>query len=78
MPTLLIWRGYKFRFYSSDMAEPPHVHIAKDGNSAKVWLRSLEVEYRHGYTERELKELLALVAENRDVWIGTWNEFFGL
>lgn len=78
MPTLLVWRGYKFRFYSSDVFEPPHVHIAKDGRSAKVWLRNLEVEYRHGYNEREMGELLAVVAENRDAWIRAWNDFFGL
>lgn len=78
MPTLLIWRGYKFRFYASDMPEPPHVHIAKDGKSAKVWLRNLEIEYVRGYNEREMVELLAIVADNRNAWIGTWNEFFGL
>ena len=54
------------------------MHIAKDGRSAKVWLRNLEVEYRHGYNEREMGELLAVVAENRDAWIRAWNDFFGL
>ncbi|WP_309086332.1 DUF4160 domain-containing protein [Chelativorans sp.] len=60
------------------MFEPPHVHIAKDGKSAKVWLRNLEIEYQHGYNEREMRELLSLVAENRDAWIGAWNDFFGI
>ena len=60
------------------MQEPPHVHIAKDNKSAKVWLRSLEVEYLHGYNEREMKQLLAVIVENRDDWIRSWNEFFGL
>lgn len=78
MPTLLIWRGHRFRFYSSDAHEPPHVHITKDGKTAKVWLRSLKVEYQRGYNDREMRELLAIVAENRDVWIGSWNAFFGL
>ena len=31
MPTLLVWQGYKFRFYALDADEPPHVHIVKDG-----------------------------------------------
>jgi Domain of unknown function (DUF4160) len=78
MPTLLIWRGHKFRFYASDMPEPPHVHIVKDGKSAKVWLRSLEIEYLRGYNEREMRELIAVIAENREAWIGAWNDFFGL
>jgi hypothetical protein len=71
MPTLLIWRGNKFRFYASDMPEPPHIHIVKDGKSAKVWLRSLDIEYHHGCNAREMNELLAVVAEHRDEWIGS-------
>ena len=78
MPTLLIWHGYRFRFYASDGPEPPHVHVVKDRRTAKVWLRSLEMEYQHGYNERELAELLAKIGENREAWIGKWNEFFGI
>ena len=78
MPTLLIWRDHRFRFYPSDGPEPPHVHVVKDGRAAKVWLRSLEVEYSHGYNDREIKELVAVIAENQDGWIGSWNDFFGL
>lgn len=78
MPTLLEWRGYKFRFYSSDMYEPPHIHIAKDGASAKIWLHSLEVAYVRGYNEREMKALQDVVAKHREGWIGAWNDFFGL
>jgi hypothetical protein len=78
MPTLLIWRGYKFRFYASDRYEPPHVHIAKDGRSAKVWLRDLEIEYRHGYNDREIADLMTVVTEHQDDWIRAWNDFFGV
>ncbi|MGB7432227.1 MAG: DUF4160 domain-containing protein [Ahrensia sp.] len=78
MPTLLVWRGYKFRFYALDRFEPPHVHIVKDGKSAKVWLRSLDLAHNKGYNERELKELLALVVQNQNEWIEAWDEFFGI
>ncbi len=71
MPTLLVWRGHKFRFDASDGSEPPHVHVVKDDRAAKIWLRNLEVEYRHGFTERDMKELAAIVAANRDTWIGS-------
>ncbi len=54
MPTLLIWHGYKFRFYALDVDEPPHVHIVKDGKSLKVWLQSLEIATNKGYNEREV------------------------
>ena len=77
MPTLLIWHGNKFRFYASDGPEPPHVHIVKDGHAAKIWLGTLDVAYRHGYNDRDMKQLLAVVSENRNDWIRAWNDFFG-
>lgn len=78
MPTLLIWHGYRFRFYSSDGVEPAHVHVQKDGCDAKVWLHSLEIAFNRGYNERELQRLIAKVTEHRDEWIGRWNVYFGL
>jgi hypothetical protein len=78
MPTLLVWHGRKFRFYSSDMAEPPHVHVVKDGRTAKVWLRDLNVAYQRGYNDHEMREVMAVIASNRDASIGAWNDFFGL
>ena len=37
MPTIFI-EGYKFRFYSSDIQEPPHVHVIHGDDVAKIWL----------------------------------------
>ena len=57
MPTVFI-AGYKFRFYSSDVNEPPHVHVIHDQNVAKVWLEPIELEYNRGYNRPELKRVL--------------------
>ena len=38
MPTVLRTEGFRFFFYSSDRAEPPHIHVEKGYNAAKVWL----------------------------------------
>ena len=78
MPTLLVWHGHKFRFYALDRDEPPHVDIVKDGKSLKVWLQKLEIARNTGYNDREIAQLLAVVAERRNDWIGAWNDFFGL
>lgn len=78
MPTLLIWRGHKFRFYASDGPEPPHVHVVKGGKAAKVWLRDLSVAYNRGYSEHEISRLLAVVSDHQNDWIGSWNDFFGV
>jgi len=43
MPTIQI-AGYKFRFYSFDVNEPPHVHVIRAEQVAKIWLRPLEVD----------------------------------
>ncbi|MBI3848682.1 MAG: DUF4160 domain-containing protein [Verrucomicrobia bacterium] len=56
MPTIFI-EGYKFRFYSSDVHEPPHVHGIHAEKVAKIWLNSLEVEYNHGYNKAALNRV---------------------
>lgn len=78
MPTLLIWRGHKFRFYALDDGEPPHVHIFKDGRSMKVWLANMEIAANHGYNDRMAAQLLEVVREHRNEWMDRWNEFFGI
>lgn len=76
MPTLLIWRGYKFRFYALDRDEPPHIHVVKDSRSLKVWLENVEVARNVGYNNREVEQVLAIVAEHRGPWMEAWNGFF--
>jgi hypothetical protein len=51
MPTISI-AGYKFRFYSSDVHEPPHVHVIHDDNEAKIWLDPVQMEYNRGFNRR--------------------------
>lgn len=78
MPTLLIWHGYKFRFYALDRSEPVHVHVVKDGKSLKVWLIDLAVARNVGYNDREIERILAVIAQHRGEWIEAWNDFFGI
>ncbi len=53
MPTILI-DGYRFRFYSSDIQEPPHVHVIRGENVAKIWIVPVSVEYNRGYISPNL------------------------
>ena len=46
MPTLVIG-GYKFRFYSSDRGEPPHMQVLHGEKVAKIWLMPIAVENDH-------------------------------
>ena len=75
MPTIFI-NGYKFRFYSSDLNEPPHVHVIKAERVAKIWLKSLEVEYNSGYNKSELNRVSKLTEQNKAKLLEAWNEYF--
>lgn len=65
MPTILI-DGYKFRFYSSDVQEPPHIHVIRGENVAKIWLVPVSVEYNRGYNQPELNRILGLTLRNQE------------
>ena len=75
MPTLRIG-GYRFRLYSSDRLEPPHVHVMRDKNVAKIWLRPVSVQYNRGYRSEELNAILRLTRENQTVLLEAWYEYF--
>lgn len=48
MPTLFIFFGFRFSFYSDDH-EPIHVHVTKDGNEAKYNIEPFKQIYNHGF-----------------------------
>lgn len=75
MPTIFI-EGYKFRFYSSDRHEPPHVHVIRGENEAKIWLRPVRVEYGYGYSRPELNRIVGLTWEHEDRLLRAWNDHF--
>jgi len=75
MPTIFI-AGYKFRFYSSDVNEPPHVHVIHAENVAKIWLDPIETEYNRGYNRAELNRVLKLTEKNKTRLLKAWNEHF--
>jgi hypothetical protein len=75
MPTVQI-EGYKFRFYSSDRFEPPHVHVLKDSNEAKIWLQPVALQHNHGYNNTELNRILRLAAEHQARLLEAWNAYF--
>jgi hypothetical protein len=75
MPTIKIER-YKFRFYSSDAGEPPHVPVIDGNKVAKIWLQPVSTEYNRGYNRAELNYILKLTRENQARLLENWNEYF--
>lgn len=74
-PTVLRSGPYRFYFFSNEGTEPPHIHIKSAGNEAKFWLDPTTLAYNYGYRGHELRQLERLVAENRDLFLRTWNEY---
>lgn len=76
-PTVLQSGPYRFFFFSSDRAEPPHVHVARDRKTAKIWLDPIRLEYNRGFADNELNKITALVREHQVTLVRAWHDFFG-
>lgn len=78
MPVVLRIKGYRFSFYASDMDEPPHIHVKKNGKHAKFWLTPVAVlDYSQRFRPHEVNEIAKLVEKHRDELLEVWNGFFG-
>lgn len=77
MPTLLLWKGHRFLFYSKEIGEPAHVHVLKEGKQLKVWLSDLRVARKAGFAVHEVNDILKVVAEHRQEFLEAWNDYFG-
>ncbi|HEX9669166.1 MAG TPA: DUF4160 domain-containing protein [Thermoanaerobaculia bacterium] len=75
MPTIRI-AGYKFRFYSSDVTEPPHVHVFRGGARAKVWLLPVALAWNRGYGPAELNRVMKLTQWHQSALLEAWNDHF--
>lgn len=77
MPTVLRQDGFRFYFYSHEPNESPHVHIDRDGASAKFWLETIALAGNAGFSARDLNELHSLVRLNRTTLLEAWHGYFG-
>ena len=75
MPTIFIFFGFRFMFYSDDH-EPIHVHVIKDGHEAKYNIKDIEKVYNHGFKKHELKLIESIIEENLEVIVDRWNAYF--
>jgi hypothetical protein len=76
MPTVLRSGPYRLFFYSADGLEAPHVHVERDDKIAKFWLRPVRLADSGGFGRVEIRRLEAIVEENVDVLLRSWDEFF--
>ncbi len=77
MPTILRIGPYRFLFYASDFNEPIHIHVRRDDDMVKFWIRPVRLATNIGFSAKELRQIEKLVEENQEEIERKWNEFFG-
>ncbi len=75
MPTIFIFFGFRFMFYSNDHA-PIHVHILKDGHEAKYNVDPVELVFNHGFKKHYILLIESVLEENREIVIDRWKNYF--
>ena len=76
MPTVIRIGPYRFLFYASDGDEPIHIHVLRDDNMAKFWIKPVRLAVNIGFSPKELREIQKLVTQNQELIERKWNEFF--
>jgi hypothetical protein len=77
MPTVHREGPYRFYFHSHEPNEPPHVHVDRDDDSAKFWLKPVALARNLGFRPHELREIERLVANNQQMLLEAWNGYHG-
>jgi len=64
-------------FHTHEPNEPPHVHVDRDDQSAKFWLKPLALARSLGFSPVELRRIQRLLKENESILLEKWYARFG-
>ena len=64
MPTVLRIGPYRFFFFAGDRSEPLHIHVERDGNTAKFWLDPVRIQSSGGFNRQEIGKISKIIYEN--------------
>jgi len=67
---------YRFFFYAGDRIEPPHVHVERDVNKAKLWLDPVRLQGSGGFSSNEINRIIRIVEEHRERLMTSWDDYF--
>ena len=77
MPTVLFINGFRFFFYSNENDEPIHIHVEKGDGNGKIWLEpTISIAYMHGFSSKEINQIVEIVEKEIVTLRNKWNEFF--
>jgi hypothetical protein len=68
---------YRVYFFSHEPAEPPHVHVDRDDQSAKFWLGPVALARNLGFSAPELRRVQRLIEEHEVRLLEAWYDYFG-
>lgn len=80
MPVIFRYKGYRFFFFSNEgnPLEPLHVHVRQGSALAKFWVEpEVALAESYGMNSAELRELLEIVEQHRELIERKWHEYFG-
>lgn len=76
MPTALRSGSYRFAFFAHEPpGEPPHIHVTRDRDQAKLWLDPVRLYSSRGFSDREIGVILSIVREHRTHLLRAWHDF---
>jgi hypothetical protein len=73
VPTVLRSGPYRVIFSATSL----HVHVDRDDQSAKFWLRPIRLALNLGFSPVELRRIQQLLRENETILMEKWNAHFG-
>lgn len=76
MPTVARIGPYRFYFFSNEGNEPAHIHVQRDRQLAKFWLRPVSLASSTGFPAPELRGIEEIVVNNRGEFEEAWHAFF--
>lgn len=81
MPTVFIFLGFRFMFYSNDH-KPVHIHVVKGKGKVKDYaiyqvIPETFLLENKGLKISELKMAEMIIEENRNIIVENWNRHFG-
>ena len=63
--------------YMADRLEPPHIHVTRDDDAAKLWLDPLEFAFVEGFRRHECNEIRRITEAHLDDFRRAWFQTFG-
>ncbi|MEM7035148.1 MAG: DUF4160 domain-containing protein, partial [Chloroflexota bacterium] len=68
---------YRIGFYSEDVTsgEPPHVHVVRERNEIKIWLRDLTIHSNRGFNARAERKIRRVIERYQTHFLERWEEY---